>query len=233
MRHAPLHYPHVDAMHHELANWFTHYFEPRERMRLPTPATEVHHIGGMGDKLAGYLNTLKSLNKRQFESVEKALHSLIPSITGVDISTNALGEVELNLREGEKWISARALSDGTLRILGLLALVGSKEPPALIGFEEPENGIHPRQIRRVARFLETRRLLEQTQYIVTTHSPILPDFIPVDLLHVCRKIKDKTEIEPFTTLMTSIWPKLNIKETLQDEDELSVSDFILRGDLDA
>ena len=233
MQHPPIHYPHVVAMHHELASWFTHYFEPRERMRIPTPAKEVDHIGLMGEELAGYLHTLKIHNERQFESIEKALHRIIPSITGIEVDISDLGEVELNIREGEKSVSIRVLSEGTLRILGLLALVGAKDPPALVGFEEPETGVHPRQIRRVARFLEARRLLERTQYIVTTHSPILSDFIPVECLHVCRKIKGNTEIEPFTTLMASVWPKLDIKEVLQDADELSISEFILRGDFDA
>ena len=231
--HYPPHYPHLTAMQEELANWLTFYLEPREQMRLPNPVRAVHDIGLMGEDLAAFLNTLQALNKRQFESIEKSLRTMIPSITGIDVSANELGEVELDIREGKKNISARILSDGTLRILGLLALVGSKETPALIGFEEPENGVPPRQIRRIAKFLETRRLLERTQYIVTTHSPILPDFIPVEFLHVCRKIKGNTEIEPFTTLMASIWPKLDIKAALQDEDELSVSEFILRGDFDA
>ena len=231
--HYPPHYPHLTAMQEELANWLTFYLEPREQMRLPNPVRAVHDIGLMGEDLAAFLNTLQALNKRQFESIEKSLRTMIPSITGINVSVNELGEVELDIREGKKNISARILSDGTLRILGLLALVGSKETPALIGFEEPENGVPPRQIRRIAKFLETRRLLERTQYIVTTHSPILPDFIPVEFLHVCRKIKGNTEIEPFTTLMASIWPKLDIKAALQDEDELSVSEFILRGDFDA
>ena len=233
MQHSPIHYPHVTAMHHELASWFTHYFEPRERMRFPTPAKEVDHIGLMGEELANHLYTIKTHNERQFESIEKALQGIIPTITGIEVDISDLGEVELNLREGERSLSIRVLSEGTLRILGLLALVSSKEPPALVGFEEPENGVHPRQIRRIARFLETRRLLERTQYIVTTHSPILPDFIPVESLHVCRQIKGTTEIERFTTLIASVWPKLDIKQALQDEDELSVSELILRGDCDA
>ena len=54
---------------------------------------------------------------------------MIPSITGIEVSVNELGEVELDLREGEKRISARLLSEGTLRILGLLALVAAKESP--------------------------------------------------------------------------------------------------------
>jgi predicted ATPase len=159
---------------------------------------------------------------------------MIPSITGIEVSVNELGEVELDLREGEKRISARLLSEGTLRILGLLALVAAKESPALIGFEEPENGIHPRRIRRIARFLEARMLLEDIQFIVTTHSSLLPDLIPPESLYVCRKVNGNTEIEPFTMMHVGpLWKKSDIAVALEDEDALSPSERILRGDFDA
>ena len=232
--HYPPHYPHLTAVQEELANWLTFYLEPREQMRLPNPVKAVHDIGSMGEDLAAFLNTLQALNKRQFESVEKSLHTMIPSITGIDVSVNELGEVELDLREGEKRISARVLSEGTLRILGLLALVGAEEPPTLIGFEEPENGIHPRRIQRIARFLETRMLLEDIQFIVTTHSSLLPDLVPLESLYICRKVNGNTEIEPFTMMHVGpIWKKSEIEVALDDEDALSPSERILRGDFDA
>ena len=233
MPHSPLHYPHVVALQHEFANYFTHYFEPRERMRIPTPAAEVHHIGLMGEDLAGYLNTLRTHNQRQFESIAKALQRIVPAVTGIDVCVNKVGEVELHLLEGEKRISARLLSDGTLRILGLLALVGSEKPPTLIGFEEPENGAHPRYIDLIAKFLDTRRLLERTQYIVTTHSPLLTEFIRPEFFYVCHKVDRNTTIEPFLTRVQSLWPKLNVKEAMKkNKNDMSIPNRILRGDLD-
>lgn len=188
----------------------------------------------MGEDLGAFLNTLQSLNPRQFESAEKSLQVMIPSVTGIEVGVNNLGEVELALREGEKRVSARGLSEGTLRILGLLALVSAKEPPALIGFEEPENGVHPRRIRRVARFLETRMILEDIQFIVTTHSALLPDLIPPESLYVCRKVNGNTEIEPFTMMhIGPLWKKSDIKTVLDEESALSPSERILRGDFDA
>ncbi|RKU08383.1 recombinase RecF [Candidatus Poribacteria bacterium] len=234
MAHYLPHHPHLVAMRQELASWFTFYFEPRERMRLPNPVKEVHHIGLMGEDLAAFLNTLQGLNPRQFASVEKSLHAMIPSVTGIEVGINNLGEVELVLREGEKRISARGLSEGTLRILGLLTLVAAKEPPALIGFEEPENGVHPRRIRRIARFLEARMILEDIQFIVTTHSTLLPDLIPPESVYVCRKVDGKTEIEPFTMMyLGPLWKKVDIEDVLEDESALSPSECILRGDFDA
>ena len=234
MAHYPPHYPHLVAIQQELASWFTFYLEPRERMRLPNPVKEVHQIGLMGEDLAAFLNTLRGLNRQQFESVEKSLHAMIPSITGIDVSINKLGEVELALREGEKRVSARVLSDGTLRILGLLALVAAKEPPTLIGFEEPENGVHPRRMQRIARFLETRMILEDIQLIVTTHSSLLPDLIPPESLYVCRKVDGNTEIEPFKMMHVGpLWKKSDIEVALDDQGALAPSERILRGDFDA
>ena len=192
----PPHYPHLVAMRHELASCFFFYFEPRERMRAANPVKEVRHIGLMGEELAPFLNTLRALDERQFKSVEKSLHMIIPSVNAIDVAVNSLGEVELRLVEGGIPIPARVLSEGTLRVLGLLALGGAKDPPSVIGFEEPENGIHPRRIRLIAELLRNRASDGRTQIIVTTHSPILTDLIPDASLYVCRKADGQTNIQP-------------------------------------
>lgn len=107
--------------------------------------------------------------------------------------------MELRLREVGIPVPTRVLSEGTLRILGMLALTGAKEPPSLVGFEEPENGIHPRRIQLIAELLKTRVGIGDTQYIVTTHSPILPDLVPDESLFVTRKSDRETSTEPFST----------------------------------
>ena len=140
MPHYLPHYPHVAAARRELESWLFFYFEPRERMRATTPLREVSHIGLMGEELAAFLNTLKATDPRQFKAIEKALHALMPNIDGIEVDVNGFGEAELHLKEGGVAMPVRVLSDGTLRMLGLLALAGAKEAPALVGFEEPETG---------------------------------------------------------------------------------------------
>ncbi|MGD9895646.1 MAG: AAA family ATPase [Candidatus Methylacidiphilaceae bacterium] len=236
--HYPPHYPHLVAARLELERWLFFYFEPRERMRAANPVKEVRHIGLMGEELPSYLNTLKALEPRQFHAVEKALQIMLPEIEGIDVGVNDLGEVELRLKEAGILIPARVLSEGTLRMLGMLALTGAKEPPSLIGFEEPENGIHPRRIELIADLLKTRASLGQTQYIVTTHSPILPDLIPDDSLFVVRKLKSGTQIDSFSASWGPLSRKSDIDHALdgqkdQKEELLTVSERQLRGDFDA
>ena len=203
MPHYPPHYPHLVAARRELESWLFFYFEPRERMRAANPIKEVRHIGLMGEELAAFLNTLKALKPRQFEAVERALRTVMPNVDGIETDVSDLGEVDLHLRESGVAIPARVLSEGTLRLLGLLALTGADEAPSLVGFEEPENGVHPRRIQMIAELLKTRSGLDPTQYIVTTHSPILPDLLPDDSLFAVRRIDRRTRIDP-----SSVWQPL-------------------------
>lgn len=227
----PTFHPHLAAIREELANWYFYYLEPRERMRASSSVKEVQHIGLMGEELAAFLNTLQAVDKVQFQALENALHMIVPSISGIDVSVNDYGNVELKLLEGHTPIPVSLVSEGTLRVLGLLALSASKEPTTLLGIEEPENGIHPRRVRLVASLLETRAR-RNMQVIVTTHSPVLIDLIPHESLYVCRKSNGSTAIEPF-----SEWELPLVDRALDDEEnsdfpDLTVSERMRRGDFD-
>jgi len=220
-------------MRQELASWFIFYFEPREKMRAANPVKEVRNIGLMGEELSSFLNTLQAVDPKQFRGIEKSLHMIIPSITGLQVSVNTLGEVELQVKEGTVSVPARVVSEGTLRVLGLLALGGMKDSPALIGFEEPENGVHPRRIQLIAELLKNMAHASKTQLVVTTHSPILTGMIPDESLYICKKESGATIVEPFTT-----WGPLardsEVDAALnRDGEDSGVPERILRGDFDA
>lgn len=220
--------PYVAAVEQELATWFFHYLEPRERMRIPSPLKEVPHIGQMGEELSAFLNTLHALDERQFRALEKALHLIIPSITGIDVSVNDLGKVELNLLEGQMPIPVRLLSEGTLRTLGLLTLGGGKEPSTLLSIEEPENGIHPDRLDLITLLLKS--LAYDTQVIATIHSATLLDFLPGESLYRFRQVNGKTVIDPFSQWQNR-GGKPNGNKTVGNEEEIpAVSERILRGD---
>ena len=233
MPHYAPHYPHLTAARRELDRWQFFYFEPRERMRAAIPIKEVRHVGPMGEELAAFLVTLKMRQPWQFQAMEKALRTLLPDVDGIETDVNDLGEAEFRLRENGVAIPARVLSEGTLRLLGLLALTGAEHAPSLVGFEEPENGVHPRRIELIADLLKTGLMSGQTQYIVTTHSPILPDRLPDESLFVVQRINRETQVQSLKT-----WGPLGRKQDIEDAvddsyDPLPISDRILRGDFDA
>ena len=233
MPHYAPHYPHLTAARRELESWQFFYFEPRERMRAATPIKEARHVGPMGEELAAFLVTLKTRQPRQFQALEKALRMLLPDVDGIETDVNDLGEAEFRLRENGVAIPARVLSEGTLRLLGLLALSGAEGTPSLVGFEEPENGVHPRRIELIADLLKTSSQSGETQYIVTTHSPILPGRLPDDALFVVSRTNRETQVASFKT-WGALARKPDTDEALDDGGEpLPIFDRILRGDFDA
>lgn len=225
------HYPHLAGLREELAGWSFFYFEPRERMRARSPVKEVRSIGLMGEDLAAFLNTLKAKNRRQFDAIGRALHSLIPRIDGLDVEVNRMGEIDLIFREGDTLVPGRLVSEGTLRLLGLLAVASSPHPATLVAFEEPENGIHPRRIRMLAEFLQTQAEGSHTQFIVTTHSSVLIDNIGDGSLIVATRRNGSTVFARFAQSLPLLrGPAL--EEGLNHDDSVSVSNKLLRGDFD-
>ncbi len=231
------HYPHAIAAQRELASWSFFYFEPRERMRLPNPIKEVRQIGNMGEELAAYLNTLRAENPVRFDSIERSLQTLIPSIERIQVVQSPRGEVELYLVEAGVPIPARVVSEGTLRVLGLLSIATGTESAPLVGFEEPENGIHPRRIALVASLLRSVAGSAQIQLIVTTHSPHLIDELPEGSLFQVHKSAGVTRIQPVADMSRFI-PLLRSRFTdsgLDDGGEAfeTIGDRIAREDVGA
>jgi predicted ATPase len=191
----PPHYPHITAFREELSRWRFYYFEP-ERMRNETPLKEVESLGAFGADLAAFFNTLKSTNRRQFDALNKALRSLLPNVQRLDVERTPEGFLRLQVFEGDVPFSARVISEGTLRVLGLLAITHPLAPTTVIGYEEPENGIHPRRLQLVAELLRTASD-EGKQILVNTHSPKLPEyFFEGPALVVCRKEGGVTTFAP-------------------------------------
>jgi predicted ATPase len=70
------------------------------------------------------------------------------------------------------------LSDGTLRVLGLLTALYQHPRPTLIAIEEPEQTVHPGILEMLAEVM--REVSGLSQVIVTTHSPDFIDFFSHD-----------------------------------------------------
>ena len=118
-----------------------------------------------------FLNHLRSVPKVK-NTIISQLRNLYEGLDDFDVRIEG-GTVEVFLTEGDFVIPASRLSDGTLRFLCLLAILCDPDPPPLICIEEPELGLHPDMIPRLADLLVSAS--DRTQLVVTTHSDILVD----------------------------------------------------------
>jgi predicted ATPase len=89
--------------------------------------------------------------------------------------------VEFRQDIGQKYpwtFEALNVSDGTLRMLGLLVAVYQLGPASVLGIEEPEATVHPAVTEQILEVLMDAARLRQI--LVTTHSPDLLDINEVD-----------------------------------------------------
>jgi predicted ATPase len=220
----PPHYPHITAFKEELSRWRFYYFDP-ETMRTETPLKEAENQGAFGADLAAFYNTLKARNPRQFQTLNRALRSLLPDVQRLDVERTPEGFLRLEVFEDEVSFSSRVISEGTLRILGLLAITNPLSPTAVIGYEEPENGVHPRRLQLIAELLQTAAT-EGKQVLVNTHSPKLPEYFKPSSLVVCSKGNAATTFVPLQDL-GPLFRAGQIEEALE---ETSLMERVLRGD---
>ena len=91
-------------------------------------------------------------------------------------------------------IPATRISDGSLRYLCLLAALYSPEQPTVICIEEPEMGLHPDAIPKLAKLLVAAS--KRSQIFVTTHSDILVDALSEvpEAVVICEKVNGATQL---------------------------------------
>lgn len=150
-----------------------------------------------------FLNRLRR-NPKAKNALLSALHDLYEGLDDFDVSVEG-GTVQVFFTEGDFTIPATRLSDGTLRYLCLLAILCDPEPPPLVCIEEPELGLHPDILPKLADLMIA--MSERTQLIVTTHSDILVDALtelPESVL-VCEKHEGQSIIQRLDSQKLSAW----------------------------
>lgn len=150
-----------------------------------------------GDLLArdgsNIASVLAQMSKRDLPGRERIQQYLAKVVPGVEqVETKVIGPKEtLEFRQRvagspDPWrFLAANMSDGTLRSFGILVSLfqpsnGDSTPISLVGIEEPEVALHPAAARVLLDSILAAS--EQTQVIVTSHSPDLLDYkeLPID-----------------------------------------------------
>ncbi len=216
-------YPHIVALARELSSWRFFHFEP-EALREASPAMDVFELETDGRGLSGFYDTLQKRNPDRFSRAQHALKRALPEIGEIKVLDTGDRRRLLALkREDGKEFTARVLSDGTLRFLAMLAMAYAPQPPGMICFEEPENGVNP---ARLPFIVDTLRGISErgvdggprSQIVVNSHSPYLVDELsPNEMLHAFLRSNGSTQ---FDNVDTDIFHTRELlKQVLQDGDK--------------
>lgn len=129
-----------------------------------------------GSNAASVLKRIRKRSRDDWEEICELLAIAVPGMAEVrprKRGNKQMLEFLLNLTGGEARFEASAMSDGTLRLLGILLAAYQRPVPSLLAIEEPEASIHPGALGVILDVL--RDVRRSTQVVVTTHSPDILD----------------------------------------------------------
>src|SRR6266508_269055 len=117
-----------------------------DALAKPVQTQRRAELGPDGSNLAAVLSTLQAREPERFDALNRELQQWLPEFDRVVFDFPSAGNTEFLLRTsvGHHKYSANDLSKGTLFALAYLTLAYLPEPPVIVCFEEPDQGIHPR-----------------------------------------------------------------------------------------
>ena len=175
------------------------------KVAVPVTLAPKMVLDPSGAGLAGVLDRLRDQHPERFDELNEQLALWLPEFDRVLFDTPAPGQraFKLRTRSGHS-IPAIDLSQGTLLALAMLAIAYLPSPPPIVGFEEPDRGIHPRLLRDVRDALYRLAYPESVgekrdpvQVIATTHSPYLLDLFRdhPDEIVIAQRVGDNIKFE--------------------------------------
>lgn len=144
-----------------------------------------------GGNLAAILYQLQQNDPIVYNRIVKVIQSIAPYFLDFDLRPNTGGSEYIRLAWRDKYsenrYGATDFSDGTIRFIALVSLFLQPNPPAVIIIDEPELGLHPFALSKLAGLVQSAAS-RNTQVILSTQSVELVNcFNPEDVIAVDNK----------------------------------------------
>ncbi|WP_374499670.1 AAA family ATPase [Zoogloea sp.] len=181
---------------------------------------------------ANWSSILRHLRKtargrQALDQIKEMMQVVMPQLE--DISTQAVGgfiHPRFKVREANgkvHYFDPSQISDGTLRILGILLALYNTPHPSLMVIEEPEQTVNPALLALLVDAF--RESSERTQLFITSHSPHLVDLFPAEAIRVVDMRDGQTRVSPIRASQQAA-----IKEHLLSVEQIMSADGLLPED---
>lgn len=155
------------------------FFDPNPfLLRRDWANLDSSHFDPYGRNLGERLFSLQKSSPEIFSQIVSATRSVLGLPTNIEPRESEDRDrfYFVQMEPGLQYpVHQMGVSSGTLRMLALMTALFGEAGTNLIGIEEPENHIHPTALASFAEYLLKAR--DRVQILVTTHSPLLLDFL--------------------------------------------------------
>lgn len=143
-----------------------------------------------GSNLAACLYKMQQLNPQSFLRLEGVVRSIAPYFKRFKLQPNAFDEnmilMQWEAEDTDSYFDSYSFSDGTIRFIALATLLMHEDRPSTIIIDEPELGLHPFAIVKLAALV--RNASVDSQIIMASQSTnLINQFEPENVIVVDRE----------------------------------------------
>ena len=193
-------YPELYALEQHMVFRYVPFLNPVFLRRR----TRETGLGSQGENFASYLHWFSQHRPAEFHRITNRLQQFFPTFQGFRPVRSKFGWTEVQVvqrfspKASNVIFRADQVSDGLLRLAAIASLPYADEGLKCLAIEEPENGMHPRLLERTVDLLRSFR---DIQVIVSTHSPVLLNFVrPEEVIILRSRGADGPEAKRFVDL---------------------------------
>lgn len=163
------------------------------KVKQPSSTTDYAYLHEDAGNLAAFLYRLQEKEINSFRMIVNVVRSIASFFDQFYLQPDEINADQIFLRWREKgseqlW-NAHSLSDGTLRMICLTTLLLQPNPPATIIVDEPELGLHPFAIAKLAALLKSAA--QKAQIIISTQSVTLLNHFEANDVIVAERIEEQ------------------------------------------
>lgn len=151
--------------------------------------TGKYILSDKGDNIAAYLYHIEQTNSIAYRFIVKNIQSIAPFFLDFMLNPDEKGFISLlwENKNSDTIYSVNDLSDGTIRFMALCTLFLQPNLPKTIIIDEPELGLHPAAIAKLAGLIQSAAAKGCQVIIATQSTDLISHFEPKDIVTVDDK----------------------------------------------
>lgn len=186
-------YPRAKYIRALLESFIVYHFHDTSKtspMRQPCPLDDNVTLRHDASNLPAVLYRMQQTDKLAFHLIEATIRSVAPYFKRFKLAPMATDTARIKLEweenDSDMYLDAFSFSDGTLRFISLATLLLQSQVPETIIIDEPELGLHPFAMVKLASMI--RKASGKAQIIIATQSvELINNFSMDDIIIVGRK----------------------------------------------
>jgi predicted ATPase len=180
---------------------------------------DVYYFYENGMNLMAFMFHIQETNKIVYNRIIKNIQSIAPYFSDFYFAPNKENNVRLQWKDkfSEVIFGSNDLSDGTLRFIALSVLFLQPDLPDTIIIDEPELGLHPSAIAKLAGMIKSISDRGCQVIVATQSTDLISHFLPEDIITV-----DQIDGE-------TIFNRLNSKTLYQWLEDYTIDDLWKRS----